>query len=54
MKKKEEMQKAEILSAYEKSGRTFEEVMEFLKTAPLRTSVQPTGKRKGRPKKVAE
>lgn len=54
LKKKEEMQKAEILAAYEKSGRTFEEVMEFLKTVPLRTSVQPTGKRKGRPKKVAE
>lgn len=54
LKKKEEMQKAEILSAYEQSGRTFEEVMEFLKTAPPRTSAQLTEKRKGRPKKIAE
>ena len=54
LKKKEEMQKAEILSAYEESGRTFEEVMEFLKTSPPRTPVQPTGRRKGRPKKGAE
>ena len=48
------MQKAVILASYEKSGRTFEEVMEFLKTAPSRTSTQSIGKRKGRPKKVAE
>ena len=54
LKKKEEMQKAEILAAYEKSGRTFEEVIEFLKTAPSRTSTQSPGKRKGRPKKIAE
>ena len=54
LKKKEELQKAEILSAYEKSGRTFEEVMEFLRTSPPRTTAQSTGKRKGRPKKAVE
>lgn len=54
LKKKEELQKAEILSAYEKSGRTFEEVIEFLRTSPPRMSTQGGGKRKGRPKKAAE
>lgn len=45
--KKKELQKQELMDSFEKSGRTFEEVLEYLNSAPNRTgAARQNGKRK--------
>jgi len=51
IKEKEKIRKTELLEAIEASGRTYEEVMEFLKSAPDRSEKQTREKRKYRPRK---
>lgn len=41
-----EIRKAELMNELEKSGRTYEEILEFLKSAPKRDNNQPNQKRK--------
>jgi hypothetical protein len=50
LKKKDEVQKTALLEAFESSGRSYEEVMEFLKAAPKRTG--NTSSHRGRPRKT--
>jgi seryl-tRNA synthetase len=50
LKKKEEVQKAELLEAFASSGRSYEEVIEFLKAAPKRAG--STSSHRGRPRKT--
>lgn len=49
---KKEAQKTELIDAFGESGRTYDEVMEFLRSAPKRTANEATGARRGRPKRV--
>ena len=45
IKQKEVIQKETLLEEMEASGRTYEEIVEFLKSAPKRTINQPETKR---------
>ena len=45
IKQKEVIQKETLLEEMEASGRTYEEIVEFLKSAPKRTINQPATKR---------
>jgi len=46
LKEKEALRKQEILEAIESSGRTYEEITEFLRSAPKRNNVAQKPKRK--------
>lgn len=50
LKSKKEAEKLDMIDAFEKSGRSYEEMMEFMKTAPVRVTKTVSGRR-GRPKK---
>ena len=49
---KEKQQKEELMKLISESGRTYEEIAEFLKTAPKRGVETTSAKRKGRPRKA--
>lgn len=51
LREKELLQREAILETFENSGRTYEEVMEFLKASPKRTQTQAKVKRKYKPRK---
>lgn len=51
LKQKEEVKKEGLMEAIEESGRTYDEILDFLKTVPKRTSAQPREKRKYKPRK---
>ena len=46
IKQKEAIQKENLLEEMESSGRTYEEIVEFLRTAPRRSTLQQGTKRK--------
>ena len=50
VKEKELLQRETILETFENSGRTYEEIIEFLKATPKRTQTQPKEKRKYKPR----
>ncbi|MDD3416395.1 MAG: hypothetical protein PHY47_20730 [Lachnospiraceae bacterium] len=47
-----EVQKLDLMEAFDKSGRSYEEMMEFMKVAPIRTTTKQSSGRRGRPKKT--
>lgn len=52
LNQKREVQKEELLEAINDSGRTYEEIIEFLQSAPKRKVNSENGARRGRPKKA--
>ncbi|MDD3417001.1 MAG: hypothetical protein PHY47_23905 [Lachnospiraceae bacterium] len=40
------------MEAFDKSGRSYEEMMEFMKVASIRTTTRQPSGRRGRPKKT--
>lgn len=46
IRQRETIRREELLGELENSGRTYEEVLEFLKSAPKRNTTQPKTKRK--------
>lgn len=52
LKEREKARKENLLKELEASGRTYKEIIEFLKTAPQRSTTQPVTKRKYRPRKA--
>lgn len=46
IRQRETIRREELMGELENSGRTYEEVLEFLKSAPKRNTTQPKTKRK--------
>lgn len=51
LKQKEEFKTASLMAAIEESGRTYDEILDFLQTVPKRKTDQPREKRKYKPRK---
>ncbi len=54
IKQREIIRKEELLSEFENSGRTYEEIIEFLQSAPKRNAAEAKHKRKYTRRKRAE
>lgn len=52
LKEREIVRKENLLKELEASGRTYEEIVEYLRSAPKRNTVQSAPKRKYRPRKA--